>query len=107
MADQSTVQGFRQDVQQVSAGYSGAVFYGMSAGLVSTVIQYVSGGTLQITNALNGSTMTGATLAAATWFNIPTGNPPYTIAGPAAFYLASASAGSTCVAHIIRNFNIV
>lgn len=105
MTGQNETQSFAQESKTMATGYSGAIFYGSTAALVSTTIFYVSGGTLQIAAAINGSTMAGATLAAATWFNIPTGNPPFTINGPAAFYIAAA--GATCVAHVVRNFNIV
>jgi hypothetical protein len=105
MGRELDVTAIRTDIVSMSVGYSGAIFFGQTSGLLSSIIFYISGGTLQITGALNGTTMAGASLAAASWNNLPVGNPGYPINGPAAFYLAAA--GASTVAHIVRNFSVI
>lgn len=78
-----------------------AVYFGNEAGVVTTRIMWVSGGTLQIIGADEGATYAGATLASLSYFQA--GTSVLNLDGPANFYLAAF--GTTVVCSVMRQYS--
>lgn len=84
---------------QITCGILGASVFPTKItapnGCIGMDIAYVSGGSVQILpNALSGKTISGATAALTGW---PLTATPYSISGPASFYVAWAGSSQAIV----------
>lgn len=81
---------------------SNAVYFGVEPYLMSSSIEYNSGGTLVVMGVNYGQTLAAASLAVTPFHYVDPTN-AISINGPACFYVASLSA--TCVVSIQRNYS--
>lgn len=104
MSSQERAYGVLPQIISVGAGITVGVFVPTQEGTIATQIRTISGGTLFILPANNGSTYAAATLAAiqatfAYMMGASGTESVVLIPGPSAFYLASTG---SAVAHIMR-----